>query len=523
MNLRNIFFMPLFFCVSLMGQESISYYPAENKYAALLFEDNFPCKGDWDFNDLVLRYNVAVTTNESAEVTKLIWRNSITAVGASYDNGLSIELPFIVNDPSEISISDSSGSAFICSSLDANCDGTVSTQESQGISRPLILRFYISEKDHTGRSKYLNTYNINNSKNSSSNPVDWTVAISFNNPVAILDQTEYCSTKAQALDCKHAMTPPYNPFLTINGNLKHEVHLPYYSATDYYKKSYDKKCHHRGSGCGDLNNANSNSNSNSTNNEKCFTTNSGLPWVLEVSSIDYDVTGAWPKEKKDITDVFTGSEERFSFVQWADSGGADCSEGDQCKWWESAVSSRRMKLDDLGNYFKLERGEHSSYPLLSCKKTADSSYFVTTDYTTYNGHGLNVGQHQLSKTFQADWNQIINLDNNKIENLCTLLAGKTNSYWVLKNNSTNYSSTRPYYIKSNETKSSAAVHGYVILYADGTRTTGYSTLSWGTLENALGGCTEVDGNCVFSNISCYLVLESWGGNRRTLGFWPSDI
>src|SRR5688500_4641944 len=47
----------------------VSFVPAETEYATLLFEDNWPSRGDLDFNDAVLLYNYAVYHDAAGAVT----------------------------------------------------------------------------------------------------------------------------------------------------------------------------------------------------------------------------------------------------------------------------------------------------------------------------------------------------------------------------------------------------------------------------------------------------------------------
>ena len=77
--------------------ESHTFYPAENLYGSIAFEDNWPNLGDFDFNDLVLDYNVDVTTNESGYVTKIVYKFIPRGCGAGFHNGFGIQFDWGVN------------------------------------------------------------------------------------------------------------------------------------------------------------------------------------------------------------------------------------------------------------------------------------------------------------------------------------------------------------------------------------------------------------------------------------------
>ena len=78
------------------------YYPGENQWATLAFEDNWPLTGDYDFNDLVVHYRITEyvrgedsSTSASTEISKVKIEGEIVAIGASYHNGFAFRLPGI--------------------------------------------------------------------------------------------------------------------------------------------------------------------------------------------------------------------------------------------------------------------------------------------------------------------------------------------------------------------------------------------------------------------------------------------
>lgn len=79
--------------ISVYAQDILPrYFPAKCNYGTLLFEDLWPQKGDYDFNDLVIRYNYKINVNASKTVESLEAEFYIDATGAGFTNGFGIEL-----------------------------------------------------------------------------------------------------------------------------------------------------------------------------------------------------------------------------------------------------------------------------------------------------------------------------------------------------------------------------------------------------------------------------------------------
>jgi LruC domain-containing protein len=78
-----------------------SYYPSMSQYGTLAFEDNWPRKGDYDFNDLVVDYKMTTVTNANGHVVEVIGSFILRASGASFNNGFGIQFDGIA--PNKIS------------------------------------------------------------------------------------------------------------------------------------------------------------------------------------------------------------------------------------------------------------------------------------------------------------------------------------------------------------------------------------------------------------------------------------
>ncbi|HYG17242.1 MAG TPA: LruC domain-containing protein, partial [Bacteroidia bacterium] len=77
-----------------------SYYPSANTTATLAFEDLWPTSGDYDYNDLVLAFNVHKVLNAENKVVDYKVKMKVKAIGASFDNGFGFRLDEVM--PNEV-------------------------------------------------------------------------------------------------------------------------------------------------------------------------------------------------------------------------------------------------------------------------------------------------------------------------------------------------------------------------------------------------------------------------------------
>lgn len=76
---------------------STSYYPAQNEFATLLYEDLWPVVGDYDFNDLVVRYRYEHTWNNENKLTQMDITFQVQSIGASFNSGFALHLPGVLS------------------------------------------------------------------------------------------------------------------------------------------------------------------------------------------------------------------------------------------------------------------------------------------------------------------------------------------------------------------------------------------------------------------------------------------
>ncbi len=177
-----------------------NFYPGENIFGTLAFEDMWPQKGDYDFNDLVVEYNfknVHTPQNRLKDVTAEI---RVVAIGAGYHNSFAICLPFsnLVDEfvPGNWTVLEDDAEYLILKIFDDAYD--LIPEPNQGyVNTEMDYPYY--------------------------EPIADTFALTLESSIA-LEDLEYL--------------PPYNPFIRKNGNMQIEIHLPDYPPTAIIDQNY---------------------------------------------------------------------------------------------------------------------------------------------------------------------------------------------------------------------------------------------------------------------------------------------
>jgi LruC domain-containing protein len=160
------------------------FTPSKYGKGTVAFEDLWPYKGDYDFNDLALSYQAIVYLNAQNLAVKIDINCYVKSNGAGYTNGIGFEIEGLV--PSQIE--SVTGPILVNNYINLNPNGTEANQDKAVI----IL---------TDDADYL----LN----------ETTVSINFTDPI---------STSALGV-------APFNPFLIVDANREREVHLPYRNRT----------------------------------------------------------------------------------------------------------------------------------------------------------------------------------------------------------------------------------------------------------------------------------------------------
>ena len=72
---------------------STSYYPSQQERGTLMYEDLWPVMGDYDFNDLIVNYQIKHTWNNENKLIAMDIDFQVQAIGASFNNGFALHVP----------------------------------------------------------------------------------------------------------------------------------------------------------------------------------------------------------------------------------------------------------------------------------------------------------------------------------------------------------------------------------------------------------------------------------------------
>ncbi len=70
-----------------------NYYPSSTGMVTAAFEDQWPAKGDYDFNDVVMSYRYQIVTNATDNVVEVNGTYKLHATGGSYLNAFAVQFP----------------------------------------------------------------------------------------------------------------------------------------------------------------------------------------------------------------------------------------------------------------------------------------------------------------------------------------------------------------------------------------------------------------------------------------------
>ncbi len=257
------------------------YYPNETDWGTLAFEDLWPGKGDYDFNDLIYDYHFKSVLNAQNELVEFFTDYSVRAVGASLENGFG----FMLNgDPSNIA--SVTGTNLTENYINLNPNGTEQNQ-----TNTVIIVFDNASKMFDEGNYFINTL------------PDADYITPDTNQLHVLYSTPVSTSVTGAA--------PYNPFLIVNMNRGQEVHLAGQLPTDLADPSYF------GQWADDTDPVTG----------KYYQTVNNLPWGL-----DLPVSFEYPYEKVNITEAYN------HFVEWAESGGVSYPD-----WYEDNAGYRNTE------------------------------------------------------------------------------------------------------------------------------------------------------------------------------------
>lgn len=247
----------------------ISYYPSQNSYYNVAFEDNWPIKGDYDMNDLVVKYRLTLESNAQNNVVVMKADVKAVAVGASFKNGFGIMFSGI----DAKNVKSVTGQKLISNYIQLAANGA-----EAGQSNLVIIPFDNTDAvlANPDFSYFVNTLN---DKYKTTNGITAIVSVTMTTPAP-----------AEIFYTGH------NPFLIKNGQRGYETHLPNYAPTQKADLSL--------LGTGD-------DASVKSTFVNLYLTKEKWPWAISFND-DF----VYPAERIKITDAY------LHFAEWAKSGGA---------------------------------------------------------------------------------------------------------------------------------------------------------------------------------------------------------
>ncbi|MCD8741122.1 LruC domain-containing protein [Mucilaginibacter roseus] len=258
-----------------------SYYPSASTYAQVAFEDNWPTKGDYDLNDLVVNYRYSFVSNAKNQVVSMKGEYVPVAAGASFKNGFGVQLPV-----SASAVSSVTGHKITGTYLQMSSNGT-----EAGQSKAVIIPFDNQDAviKNADNSFFINT--MTSKDKVAGTPV--TVNVNFASPV----------------DQANLTVSAFNPFLISNQRRGYEIHLPGYAPTD----KVDAKLF------------GTNDDASAPGSGKYYLSNENWPWA-----ISYNTAILYPIEEANITKAY------LHFAEWAASGGTSYAD-----WYSNTASGYR--------------------------------------------------------------------------------------------------------------------------------------------------------------------------------------
>lgn len=218
-----------------------NYYPSSTGAATAAFEDQWPTKGDFDLNDVVVSYRYNVVTNAANNVVSVAGTYTLSATGGSLGNGFGVQFP--VNR--------------------SNVSGTTGGTLEEGQTKAVVLIF------NNMRDEMANWNTVPGA--STSTPRTYSIAFNVSSGPSI-------STFGLS---------GYNPFIWnfgLGANRGREIHLSGHAPTDLANTAYF--------GTAD--------DSTVASASRYYLTKTGLPYAIEIPVMPF----SYPKETIDITQTY---------------------------------------------------------------------------------------------------------------------------------------------------------------------------------------------------------------------------
>jgi LruC domain-containing protein len=251
----------------------LNKFPAAG-YGTLAFEDLWPARGDYDFNDLIIDYQFRTITNKDNFVSEIQADFAVRAIGASFKNGFGFQFPNNNVSPGDIEVSG------------YNVNGSYITLSSNGLesqqNRPTVIVF---ENAFDILPRVGGEMGVNTDPDASVTEPD-TVKI-----VIKIVTNKYTINQVNIAN--------FNPFIMVNQVRGKEIHLADFPPTSLVDQTYFNSMH----------------DNSDASTGRYYKTNDNLPWAINIyQSLDY------PSEKSGIIKAY------LKFPIWAETNGEQFSD-----------------------------------------------------------------------------------------------------------------------------------------------------------------------------------------------------
>lgn len=264
--------------------------PSEQLEGTLAYEDLWPGKGDYDFNDLVVDYDFNIVKDGQEFVQSITATFVVKAFGASLHNGFGFTLPTV--EPGDIV------SVTGYDVINSNVFNIAGNGLENGQSKATIIVF-----DDVRRVMPQTTGGIG---------VNTQLEYDYIDPVTIVVQIAFANN---AITFSELNIGDFNPFLIVNtasGERGLEIHLPNYEPSDLFDEDYFGQF----------------DDNSSVADGRYFVTVNNLPWAINIAE-EFD----WVIEFQDITQA------HLMFAEWAESGGINYPD-----WYQDNTGYRNNSL-----------------------------------------------------------------------------------------------------------------------------------------------------------------------------------
>jgi LruC domain-containing protein len=262
------------------SKASSRWYPSSSTYGTVAYEDNWPVLGDYDLNDIVVRYRSRQILNVQSQITALEMDVRLDARGGAIQSGFALALPGVAPD---------------------QITKVVLTQTKGGITMPVTrtvkLENVNAEDGGVVFEIFTDALELMPPDNS-----PYCLVKGYSNTgqgCPIQDSAIFKLTVELKSGSNNFPPPPYDPFVFHTVALGTEIHLPGRQPTSRANKAL----------LGTGNDASTLGADKKYSNS--YLTKTGLPWVLDVPNV-----WAYPYERLDAVNSYPG------VAPWANSAGS---------------------------------------------------------------------------------------------------------------------------------------------------------------------------------------------------------